>query len=52
MKFEEIKDTGILCDEYNEYDKETGAVELKRLYKYEKGDTIVGDTIKKNLKLK
>lgn len=29
MKFEDVKDTGILCDEYNEYDKETGAVELK-----------------------
>lgn len=35
-----------------EYDKETGAVELKRLYKYEKGDTIVGEYNKEELKIK
>ena len=52
VKFEDVKDTGILCDEYNEYDKETGAVELKRLYKYEKGDTIVGEYNKEELKIK
>lgn len=51
VKFEDVKDTGILCDEYNEYDKETGAVELKRLYKYEKGDTIVGEYNKEELKI-
>lgn len=52
VKFEDVKDTGILCDEYNEYDKETGAVELKRLYKYEKGDTIIGEYDKEELKIK
>lgn len=52
VKFEDVKDTGILCDEYNEYDKETGAVELKRLCKYEKGDTIVGEYNKEELKIK
>ena len=52
VKFEDVKDTGILCDEYNEYDKETGAVELKRLYKYEKGDTIVGEYNEEELKIK
>ncbi len=52
VKFEDVKDTGILCDEYNEYDKETGAVELKRLYKYEKGDTIFGEYNKEELKIK
>jgi len=52
VKFEDVKDTGILCDEYNEYDKETGAVELKRLYKYEKGDTIVGEYNKEEFKIK
>ncbi|HJJ16297.1 MAG TPA: ABC transporter permease [Clostridiaceae bacterium] len=52
VKFEDVKDTGILCDEYNEYDKKTGAVELKRLYKYEKGDTIVGEYNKEELKIK
>ena len=52
VKFEDVKDTGILCDEYNEYDKETGAVELKRLYKYEKGNTIVGKYNEQELKIK
>ena len=52
VKFEDVKDTGILCDEYNEYDSETGAVELKRLYKYEKGDTIVGEYNEEELKIK
>ena len=52
VKFEDVKDTGILCDEYKEYDKETGAIELKRLYKYEKGDTIIGEYDKEELKIK
>ncbi len=52
VKFEDVKDTGILCDEYNEYDSETGTVELKRLYKYKKGDTIIGEYDKEELKIK
>lgn len=52
VKFEDVKNTGILCDEYNEYDSETGATNLKRLYKYKKGDTIVGEYNEEELKIK
>ena len=51
VKYEDVKNSGILCDEYENYDNQTGVTKLERLYTYEKGDTIVGTSNKEELKI-
>ena len=50
--YDEVKSTGILCDEYDDYDYETGKSKIIRRYNYSKGDIIQGKYGDKNLEIK
>ena len=50
--YDEVKSTGILCDEYDDYDYETGKSKIIRRYNYSKGDIIQGEYGDKNLEIK
>lgn len=51
-KYEEVKDKGVLCDEYKSYNKENDKMDVKRRYKYKKGDLIEGFYKEKEQKIK
>lgn len=52
LKYESVKENGILCDEYVHYDNLSGKDKKDRIYKYSKGDIIEGEYGDKNLQIK
>ncbi len=52
VNYNDVKDTGILCDEYQIYDETSGKSKEVRRYKYEKGDIIEGEYKDEKLKIK
>lgn len=52
VNYKEVKETGILCDEYLIYDSDTGKQRDIRRYQYIKNDTIEGEYNKQKLKIK
>ena len=51
VNYEKVKDKGILCDKYLEYDMETGVQTAIRTYTYSIGDTITGEYDNKEVSL-
>lgn len=52
VNYEDVKNAGILCDEYQIYDETSEKQKEVRRYKYEKGDTIEGEYKNEKLKIK
>lgn len=52
VNYNDVKDSGILCDEYQIYDETSGKSKEVRRYKYEKGDIIEGEYKDEKLKIK
>lgn len=52
VNYEDVKNAGILCDEYKIYDETSEKQKEVRRYKYEKGDTIEGEYKNEKLKIK
>ena len=52
LKYENVKKSGILCDEYVHYDNLSGKDKKDRIYKYSKGDIIEGEYGGKDLQIK
>lgn len=52
LKYEDVKDTGILCDEFLKYDREANNSKLVRTYTYSKGDVIKGEYNNKEVAIK
>ncbi len=52
VNYDDVKDVGILCDEYQIYDETSEKQKEVRRYKYEKGDIIEGEYKNEKLKIK
>lgn len=52
VNYEDVKNAGILCDEYQIYDETSEKQKEVKRYKYEKGDTIEGEYKNEKLKIK
>ncbi len=52
VNYDDVKDAGILCDEYKIYDEVSEKQKEVRRYKYEKGDIIEGEYKNEKLKIK
>ena len=52
VNYDDVKDVGILCDEYQIYDEVSEKQKEVRRYKYEKGDIIEGEYKNEKLKIK
>ena len=52
VNYEDVKNAGILCEEYQIYDETSEKQKEVRRYKYEKGDTIEGEYKNEKLKIK
>ncbi len=50
--YDKIKNYGVLCDEYKYFDEEAENTKIIRRYKYNTGDTIVGEYDDENISIK
>lgn len=52
VKYEDVKGSGILCDEFKDYSEENGKEKVSRIYTYSKGDNIEGEFKNKKVSIK